>query len=535
MRCVARGAWSVRGVGARGDLPGGHGNDSGSKGRPQAAADDGPSRTCIPTTSCWWVVTLSGRVSCCSIQFCKRRDRSTGDGEYFADTCGEPDRGSAAVSVPNHAVGGLPAWTTALPCPRWVCVVTRVGLITEYFDPEGGSAAIPGFIAHTLVNRGLEVDVLTGFPNYPFGKTIEGHRQSFHAVEMHGRVRVHRVPLIPSHSDRTVSRALTYTSFAVSSTASLGCLSSCDVVLVYSTPVTVGLGPALRRWSKKVPVVTLIEDLWPETLVHSGLAGQGPLWGLAGGWAGRVSDWIYGSSDAVAVISPGMVEALTARGIAREKIHLTYNWIPNRLLPASSEVSLNSIGVNTPRRFIYAGNLGEPQQVESILDAARLLRHREDISFTIVGSGVLESKMRERIRREGLSRVNMLGPRPVEDVPDLVGSCDVQLVTLASDPLFRMTIPSKVQFSLAFGRPIVASLVGDPARVLEASGAALLCRPGDAQSLAGSIARAADLPASELQVMGRAGLEYFRTHFSEEVAGAIMTNLLEAVIADRRR
>lgn len=405
----------------------------------------------------------------------------------------------------------------------------RVGMVSEFYDPEGGSAVVPGFIARTLSKRGMKVDVLTGFPNYPHGRTYSNYRQLPYVLEQHDAVRVHRVPLYPSHSTRAISRIAAYSSFAATSTLAMRCLRHCEVILVYSTPVSAGLGPAIGRLFGRRPVVTLVEDLWPETLIHSGIAGESRTWQLAAGFAGTLSDWIYRKSDAIAVIAPSMVDALVARGYPRSKIHVRYNWVPDELTPDPLTTPVVRSETKRSTDFIYAGNLGEPQGVESIIQAAALLRERSDISFTLVGSGVLAPVLRERIHREQLTNVRLLDPRPLDEVRRLVAEADVQLVTLAPRPLFEMTIPSKIQFSLAFGKPMVAAVAGDPAFVARESGAAIVCEPGDVPALAAAVLRAATLSSSELDAMGRRGEQYFHSHFSEDVAGAAMASLLEEV------
>lgn len=410
----------------------------------------------------------------------------------------------------------------------------RVGIVSEYYDPEGGSAVVPGFIARALVARGMQVDVLTGYPNYPRGRVFDGYRQRPHAIEHMQGVRVHRVPLNPNHSDKAAARIAAYASFAAASSLAMGCLRHCDVVLVYSTPVSVGLGPALQRMVSRRPVVTLVEDMWPETLTHSGMAGKGVAWRAVERVAALFSDWVYDRSDAVAVIAPSMVDALEARGVPKSKLQILYNWVPDELVPALGASHDNEDFQRTVTRFIYAGNLGEPQGVRSIVQAAVNLRDRNDIHFTLVGSGVLAGAIRERVSREGLRNVDLLDARPVSEVRDLVAKADVQLVTLAPSPLFEMTIPSKVQFSLAFGKPIVAAVAGDPARVAIDSGAAIVCAPGDVQALTDAIRQAADLPQQDLTAMGRRGSEYFRDHFSESVAAAALADLLTSVVKSVR-
>jgi glycosyltransferase involved in cell wall biosynthesis len=250
-----------------------------------------------------------------------------------------------------------------------------------------------------------------------------------------------------------------------------------------------------------------------------------------------MSDAIYRRSDAIAVISPGMIDALKARGIPRKKIHLIHNWVPEEVLTLNTQIAgTPNIGKSPDRMLvIYAGNLGEPQAVRTILEAALLLRNRDDIEFVLVGSGVLEHELREMAAREGLNRVRFLGARPIQEIGALVAQADIQLVTLAPSPIFEMTIPSKLQFSLGFGKAIVAAVSGDPARVARESGAAIVCSPGSSVELANALARAAELPRTQLDQMGQLGKAFFNEHFTEGVGADSLAKLLQSVIAQSNR
>ena len=415
--------------------------------------------------------------------------------------------------------------------------MTRIGMVSQYYDPEGGSAVVPGFIARSLVKRGMQVEVLTGFPNYPIGHLYPGYRQRAHVKEMMDGVTVHRVPLYPNHSMKATQRIASYASFAASSTLGMHYLRHCDAILVHSTPVTPGIGPAICRLFRNRPVVTMVQDLWPETLLHSGFTNESIPWRVAQTLALSMSDAIYRRSDVIAVIAPGMIDALTARGIPKEKIHLVHNWIPEEVLTLNTQtIGTTNLGKSPDRMLvIYAGNLGEPQAVRTTLDAALLLRNREDIEFVLVGSGVLERELREIAAREGLTRVRFLGARPIQEIGALVAQADIQLVTLAPSPIFEMTIPSKLQFSLGFGKAIVAAVSGDPARVARESGAAIVCSPGSGLELANALARAAELPLTQLEQMGQLGNAYFNQHFTEGVGADSVAKLLQSVIAQSNR
>ena len=407
----------------------------------------------------------------------------------------------------------------------------RVGMITQWFDPEGGSAVVPGIVARSLQKQGIHVEVLTGFPNYPEGRIFPGYRQRLHSKEVIDGIPVHRTPLIPNHGSHPLRRALSYTSFASSASAlGLPRLHDLDVLLVYSTPVTVGLGPTFQRYFSSVPIVTLIQDLWPDTLTSVGITGDGWASSAVRSLAGSVSNWIYRRSDSLAVISPGMKHRLVQRGHPEGKIHVVPNWLPDEAVRIStSEASPLTPADSSGKRTVitYAGNLGEAQGVRVILEAANLLKDRNDIHFQIVGSGFLESELKESARQLRLTNLTFLGRRPNSDIPSLIAKSDAQIITLSDSDLFAITLPSKVQYSLAFGRPIVAAVRGDAERVLKTSGAALCSEPENANHLAENIVKLVSLSDASRESLGASGRRFFEQEFSEEVGSGRLVNLLQ--------
>ena len=406
----------------------------------------------------------------------------------------------------------------------------RVGMITQWFDPEGGSAAVPGIVARSLQKQGIHVEVLTGFPNYPNGKIFPGYRQRLHSTEMIDGISVHRTPVIPNHGSRPLRRALSYVSFASSSSAlGLPRLRNLDVLLVYSTPVTVGLGPTFQRYFSKTPIVTFIQDLWPDTLTSVGITGDGRANSSVASFAALVSNWIYRRSDSLAVISPGMKHRLVQRGHPAGKIHVIPNWLPEEAVAAPNSNDNSSRPRNeVDKRFVltYAGNLGEAQGVRVILEAAYLLKDRDDIHFQIVGAGLLEAELKSRARQLRLVNITFLGRRPNADIPPLIANSDAQLITLSDTDLFAITTPSKVQYSLAFGRPIIAAVRGDAERVLSDSGAALCGEPENAEQMVRNIKKLVSQSGECLQMMGASGRRFFEQHFNEDVGSRLLVDQL---------
>ncbi len=166
---------------------------------------------------------------------------------------------------------------------------------------------------------------------------------------------------------------------------------------------------------------------------------------------------------------------------------------------------------------LFAGNVGEAQDFPAIMDAAEALRERADIRWLIVGEGRAAEWVRGEITRRGLeSRVIMLGRHPIERMPSFFRAAGALLVTLRRDPVFALTIPGKVQAYLASGLPLVGMLDGEGGRVLECSGAAVVCRAGDGLALAECVAQLAARSPEDRAAMGARGLAYSAQEFDRD-------------------
>jgi glycosyltransferase involved in cell wall biosynthesis len=399
-------------------------------------------------------------------------------------------------------------------------------MISQWYDPEGGSAAVAGAICRSLAARGHEMHVLTGFPNYPTGRVYPGYRIRRYQYEQHRDVHVHRVPLVPSHDRSAVRRAVTYLSFGASAAARPRLLRSVDAWLVYSTPATAALPALLAQARYRRPYVLLVQDLWPDTVVDSGFVRPGRLLGAAVRGIHAFCDAAYHRAAAVVVTAPGMADVIRARGVPADKLTVVPNWVDETVFrPVPPDPGLaRRLGLDG---FVvmYAGSLGDLQGLETAIEAVRLLPDLPDVRLVFAGSGVAEPRL--RAAAAGLRRVSFLGQQPPERMAQLLALSDAQLVSLRDRPLFHATLPSKVQAALAVGRPIIGAVPGDAARLVQRSGAGLAVPPGDAAALAGAIRRLHALGAGARAELGRTGRRYYLEHLSARVGGAALGQVLE--------
>ncbi|WP_158862985.1 sugar transferase [Leifsonia sp. AG29] len=394
-------------------------------------------------------------------------------------------------------------------------------MLTQWFDPEPTFKGL--LFAKELMRQGHEVQVVTGYPNYPGGKVYDGYRISGFRKETIDGVAVLRVPLYPSHDGSAVKRIANYGSFALAAAVGVFLVPKPDVAYVYHPPATVWLPAALLKALRGVPYVYDVQDLWPDTLAATGMLGETRALGIVG----RVMKRVYADAGRVAVLSDGFKEALVARGVPRRKVEVIPNWADEAQIEVDHP-SARADGEVPAAEFVvtFAGNLGKAQGLDTVLDAAELLRARPDIRFVVVGGGLEAESLKTSASRRGLDNVTFLPRRPISEIGPLLTQSDALLVHLKDDPLFAITIPSKTQAYLMAGRPILMGVRGDAARMVEEAGAGKTFEPGNARQLADAVVAMAALEPEARSAMGDAGRRYYHEALSLRVGSARFAELL---------
>lgn len=381
----------------------------------------------------------------------------------------------------------------------------RIAYLTQWFEPEPNIIKGMAFVT-ALQAAGHEVTVITGFPNYPDGQIYPGYRQRPVARESIDGVTLIRLPLYPSHDRSSLRRSLNFLTFFLSCLVYLVLRRRrFDLAYVYHPPITVGMAAAVAGLIRPLPFVLDVQDLWPDTLAATGMRGAARLAGPVG-WCCR---FVYRHAKAIIAQSEGMRRALVERGVPDATVTVVRNWANAEfrdIPPVRARAGTFTL--------VYGGNYGRAQQLECVLDAAAQLGDRPDIRIELFGSGVDEQSLRAQAAKQGLANVHFRGRVGQDEMIGVFADADALLLHLGDDPLYAITIPSKTQFYLAMGRPIVAAVNGEAADILRDSGAAAVVSPCDAAALARAIREIADLPAQERAKLGRNGVDYYRRNLS---------------------
>jgi colanic acid biosynthesis glycosyl transferase WcaI len=402
----------------------------------------------------------------------------------------------------------------------------RILFITHYFQPE------PNFFvglpfAKELARRGHQVEVLTGFPNYPGGKLYDGYHIRMLQRETLEGISVDRVPLYPSHDNSAIKRILCYTSFGISaSIVGPWAVKPADLAYVSQGPITVGIPACTMRFLKSIPFVLHVQDLWPDSLLSSGMFKNRLGLKMVNVWCA----FVYRRAAKIVVITPGIKRKLIERGVPESKIEVIYNWCDDsQIYRSQPNMELaKSLGMAGKFNVLFAGNMGVLQSLDAVLDAAKIVSQRHpQVQFVFMGSGVDVDRLRQKSADMNLKNTLFLARRPVSEVGPILSLADVLLVHLKDDPLFRITIPSKTQAYMAAGRPILIGVPGDATDLVLKANAGFACEPENPQSIADAIIKFHGMTPAQLEQMGQNG----KIFYNEELSFHIATTNLERIFA----
>lgn len=401
----------------------------------------------------------------------------------------------------------------------------KILLLTQWFDPEPTFKGL--LFAQALRDEGHEVEVLTGFPNYPGGKVYDGYKIKFYQKEVMDGITVHRAPLYPSHDGFAAKRILNYVSFAIS-TFLVGLIKTrnIDVIYSYHPPLTTSLSAFLLGFCKRVPFVMDVQDLWPDTLSATGMISSKKALSVVG----TVCNFLYKRASKVVVLSPGFKKRIVSRGVPAKKVEVIYNWCNEPALNnfEQTEVKLPD---NGSLNLLFAGNLGFAQGLPSIIQAAKILQSKNiGVNIVLLGDGVAKQAAINDTVELKLNNVYFLPRVSMQQVGSLLSCADMLLVHLNKNELFEITVPSRTQANMAMGKPIVMGVSGDASNLISNAGAGVTCQPDNPQSLADAISQLCSLTDIERLQLGKAGKYYYQEHLSLKRGVAKFIAIFEEVL-----
>ncbi|MDB5822795.1 MAG: hypothetical protein JWR21_1499 [Herminiimonas sp.] len=399
----------------------------------------------------------------------------------------------------------------------------KILIVSQYFAPENFPI---NSIVKSLVETGVEVDILTGKPNYPEGLIFPGYRALGWTRETWNGARVCRVPIFPRGVRGALRLALNYLSFVFFASVFGPWLvrgKRYDAVFVYAPSPILQVIPAIVLAKiKRCKVAVWIQDLWPESLAATGYIADVRLLQMMRG----IVRAIYARTDLLLVQSRGFQPSVMALANGRPLAYLP-NAVDDMFFADGPDMPLPHIeGLDAGFVVLFAGNIGAAQGVGVIVDAAALLSTHAAIHFVVAGNGSKLEWLRQQTQARGLTNLHLPGRLPSSIMPTLMSKASALLVTLTADEIFSVTVPSKVQAYLASGRPILASLDGEGARLITEAEAGLTVPAQDAKGLAEAVLRLYYMSDEERSRMGANGRRYCRENFMQEkVVGQLIGHL----------
>lgn len=388
----------------------------------------------------------------------------------------------------------------------------RFLILTQYFPPETGAAQVRlKELAKGLQRQGHEVVVVTAFPNHPSGVIPPEYRGRWSMKDEVEGLPVYRTWVYPVQRGRFWKRLLNYFSFTFSSLWGILKAGPCDVLFVESPPLFLGMTAVLGSWIKRARLVFNVSDLWPESAVALGLVTNKTMIRMTEG----LETWLYNRSWKLSAVTVGIRDTWIKRGIPADKIAFLPNGVNLELfrpLPPDQEFK-EKLGLQDKFVLVYTGTMGYAQGLESVLEAANLLRSESQYQFLFLGDGTEKPKLEEMAQEMKLPNVQFLGFQPVTDMPRYMSLAAGSIIPLKKLKLFEGARPSKMFPAMGCAVPVIYSGEGEAVELIREAGAGLTVEPENSQEMAQAIRSLYEL-SDQGKSLGKSGRRYVEDHYS---------------------
>ena len=393
----------------------------------------------------------------------------------------------------------------------------KICIFTNHFYPEDFKV---NDIAFELVKKGFDITVLTAIPDYPKGKYYDGYSLFKKRREVVNGVKVIRLPIIPRGKGGAIRLVLNYLSYFI-------CLSifsffhslrnKYDRIFVHLTsPFFIGV--CARKLSKRqgIPLLFWVLDLWPESLISAGgisnpLIIEPQI---------RMVQKVYNQCDKILISSKGFEKSICEKGNYKDKIIYFPNWAEEIMEECTPDFEIRKIKPfdnNSDFIILFAGNIGEAQNLDTVLEAARQLKDKKNIKFVFIGDGRRREYLLQLTNEYGLTdTVFFPGRFPIETMPIFMQYATVLLFSLKDELCFNLTVPAKVQFYMSQEKPILAMINGDASDLLKEANCGIPVAAGDSESLAKSILKMSEMNKTDLAKLGKNGKDYYLKNFTKD-------------------
>lgn len=405
-------------------------------------------------------------------------------------------------------------------------------IITQYFYPENFRI---NDLAEYYIEQGHKVTVLTGYPNYPEGKFYHGYSLFRNNVEIFNSIKIFRIPIIPRGKSK-ISLTLNYLSYLINSSFFVLFLkkSQFDLIFVYEpSPITVMIPAMIFKKKTGIPIYFWMLDLWPDSLVATNTTKNKFILNLFE----KLVASIYKYSDKILISSHSFEQHILSRNGLRKKILYFPNWADKIVEQISKSTTLNTEKPVLPVGFnvMFAGNLGEAQDLETLIKIGIKLNNYKDINFVILGKGRKLEWLKASIQENKLiNNFFLLGEIKLEEVMEYLICANVLYLSLNKSDVFKSTVPGKLQTYFLAGRPIVSAVDGETYEIIKNAEAGIPCNSGDVDGVVKAILKIRELSVEEREKIGLNAKSFYWSQFARDTNLKNLIKEMEKTLVESR-
>ena len=385
----------------------------------------------------------------------------------------------------------------------------KILIVTQYYFPENFKS---NDLSFELQKRGHDVTVLTGLPNYPEGKMYKGYGIFKNRKQVINDVKIIRALLLLRGKGGGIRLFLNFFSFAFFASIKAFFISfsnKYDAIIVHEpSPITQYYPAFLLNKIHKTPVYFWVMDLWPESLeIAGGIKNKFVL-----NFFRKMVISFYKNAEKILITSKGFRKSILKKGNFEDKIEYFPNWAEDTIAEGNKNFPIPHLKEGF--KIMFAGNVGEAQDLDSVMNAALELKKNKNIQWIIVGDGRKMPFVLDFVEKNNLHEtVSVLGRFPVEAMASFFDQADVMLVSLKNDPIFNLTVPAKVQAYMSAGKPIIAMLNGEGAENILEANCGIAVNAGNFKALANEVKNFSQLSPEKISDMGSNSKKYYQDNF----------------------
>jgi glycosyltransferase involved in cell wall biosynthesis len=403
--------------------------------------------------------------------------------------------------------------------------------ISQYFYPEPFSN---NEIAQALVKRGHHVEVVCCVPNYPEGVFYEGYSNSSRRLEKWNGISILRA-LTKARGKGRFSLLLNYLIYPIAALAMVAKNGAGRYSISFTSmpsPIFQCIVALTIKKFRGVPAIFWVQDIWPESLIDTiGLKNR-----LVKLLLTQFCSYLYSRADLVLIQSEAFRPRLEKMGVSSARIDFFPNTAPDEFVPlVRSEVdpAILSLLPEAPLRLMFAGNIGESQNLDLIINAAAKLKQYHSIQWVIVGNGRDLERIRQRVKSAGIDDlIKLVGRYPTNKMPDFYALADAMIISLKDTEIFRLTVPYKLQTYMRAGKPVVGSISGETKRIIEQANMGYCAEGDDLEGFCDAVGQFALLSTKQRIDLSLNARNYFNTHYNADKVFGDLERKLRLVAQD---